>query len=1473
MSIIKEPYELSLWEDILIIRYEDGQTTTGVIESGHGEVVAQYYDEQKICVIGSDTMDTPIRATQPKLVSKINGENILTFNMYSHYYDEETEQYLENPYIGYLINERKIKLRHGAPGRAIWYDLIIKNIQENSETKTYTYTAKDLFINELSKSGFNLVFDSELENNTGNIEYLGAQVLKDSDWELKTNDEILKQFVNEPLYVIKLKNAIVAKNLEKESEELRLTEGSIIYGFYYNITNQIPFFQFLYSEELVPPIDEDNYIVGSPNWFLDGVKYLSDGRPDFATSMAISDKYRGRRLARKAAITYDSVLDKYVNIYLDPQDNKSQIYGFTETEYISPVTVRSYVTNGNNYESTNGWDVSGKKNGDGATVFPDLKVVTIPNIKNINPSLLGDIKFTSCLEFQADEGQMIYNSGIMDHRHQIKEFTKGKSYILKVNYGMVTDVNPDKLIAPSRDLGFSIAEYTINEGIYSFKDEDKLFSGTIIHNARSMEYQIEVECLKSLSYNEMIKKKIGLFFWINTKIRARIFLTNIQFFPKVESEGNIIYPDQEEIKARIKTKYYYYRPDSDYKDREDIKFLYEGYSPAGYVEFYQNSGFEKIRSITASESNRFNLIQELSEIFECWPKFEIEHDPYTGKIELDDNYRQKKWVSFHEYIINENYSGFKYGVNLKSIQRTIDSDTIVSKLIVKNNSNEFATDGFCSIARASENPSGENFILDFSYYIQQGLIGISEITNDLYLDELGYLGYYKKLRKINSDRDKYIKEQSGLLGDIIEYEAQLKTYSTALDEAKKQESNKLQEIRNTTGFTFEALMKDKANSWWNQEKAINIMQSIARLKALITNYQNLVDSANNKLIAAKERSEYLERILTSKEESQNGESRLLLEKQLLHEAFYKKYSRFLQEGSWISEDYIDDNLYFLDAQSTLFTSGKPKISYNINVLELSQLEGYENYSFALGDKTTMEDTEFFGWKDDGTTPYQEEIVVTQLTINFDSPEQNQIKVQNYRTQFEDLFQRITATTQAIEYSTGKYKKVAGVVKEDGTIKIETLQNSIINNALTLQNAKDQTVIWDDTGITTISAKDPANIVRIVNGGIFLSRDGGINWRTGITGEGINADYIVTGHLNTDEISIYADGFPSFRWDKTGLNAYYYELDNNNTPCNFNYGKYVRFDQFGIYGIQNISDFNPQEEDEDGTVGIDKIFNKANFALTWDGFSIKTQDINNKGYVRITNKNDFELINVNSNNEEITQIKIGRLSEDNGPNVYGIRICDLDGHPVMEQDSTGRLWIREELHIGTEETSTVKIGYLDRVNEATGAHEVINAGDNNSFIVYEDGSFVSQGGIFTNGYFEGDVYANNGIFNGVIHATGGEFTGTINATGGQIGGVSIGTLINGIYDVDIEVTGGTVFKYAGENVTKTLTAILYQRGNKISEEELQSRGATYQWYKGEELLEGENKKQLIVRQTDIGDTGTALYSCKITMLTESEEDVN
>jgi hypothetical protein len=108
--------------------------------------------------------------------------------MYSHYWDEKTNQLLQNPFMPYLVNERKVKLKYDEK----WYDFVIKNISEDSSSKAFTYTCKDLFLNELSKTGFELEFDAELGNNMGTLPELGKRVLEGSDWQLREENVVVR---------------------------------------------------------------------------------------------------------------------------------------------------------------------------------------------------------------------------------------------------------------------------------------------------------------------------------------------------------------------------------------------------------------------------------------------------------------------------------------------------------------------------------------------------------------------------------------------------------------------------------------------------------------------------------------------------------------------------------------------------------------------------------------------------------------------------------------------------------------------------------------------------------------------------------------------------------------------------------------------------------------------------------------------------------------------------------------------------------------------------------------------------------------------------------------------------------------------------------------------------------------------------------------------------------------------------------
>jgi hypothetical protein len=74
------------------------------------------------------------------------------------------------------------------------------------------------------------------------------------------------------------------------------------------------------------------------------------------------------------------------------------------------------------------------------------------------------------------------------------------------------------------------------------------------------------------------------------------------------------------------------------------------------------------------------------------------------------------------------------------------------------------------------------------------------------------------------------------------------------------------------------------------------------------------------------------------------------------------------------------------------------VSYNISVLRLTGIEGFELKDFQLGDISYVEDIDFFGYtyithgNEQVKTPYREKVVITEVTYNFDEPKKDTFKV-------------------------------------------------------------------------------------------------------------------------------------------------------------------------------------------------------------------------------------------------------------------------------------------------------------------------------------------------------------------------------------------------------------------------------------------------------------------------------------------------
>ena len=186
MSILKKPYEISIWDERLL---ENGQK-----------------EETKKAIIGAQDMDYLGRAINIKFQTKINGTHVLTFDLIDRFYDCEINDYVRNEFVDMIFNEKKIKLFY----KNEWFEFYVKSVSENKDFKSYriTYTCTDSFIEELSRNGYGITFDTELYNNVEEIGIFTEEILDDSLWSYKPeyNWGDFTEYNEEKLFKIPVEN-------------------------------------------------------------------------------------------------------------------------------------------------------------------------------------------------------------------------------------------------------------------------------------------------------------------------------------------------------------------------------------------------------------------------------------------------------------------------------------------------------------------------------------------------------------------------------------------------------------------------------------------------------------------------------------------------------------------------------------------------------------------------------------------------------------------------------------------------------------------------------------------------------------------------------------------------------------------------------------------------------------------------------------------------------------------------------------------------------------------------------------------------------------------------------------------------------------------------------------------------------------------------------------------------------------------
>lgn len=1359
-KVIFGPYEISIWDDIY-------------------DTDMHRFTEEKVAVIGSDTMTAQTRAIDPVLIENINGTKTLTFSIYYRYIDNFDGIEKINPFIKLLIAERKIKLHW----KNEWYDFIIKNKVESSDKHSFYYTCESLAANELTKTGYHIEFDTELVNNTDTIWNLASTVIEGTDWRLANQSgKNFRETVEEPGYKVSLSNSAT---IDGKNEIL------VFYNTIFNVQSQTE----VLSGRCMVQVWVGDLESADSNGTLQNGFCITDGNGNFLKYTENNEQkiefsfqydnydyvfvynvtnqglytglynYRAKRDILQQLTVFSPPLNRYVSQYTR-SDNGDLVYGYTTAQYVAPEVVTNLIINNKDFSNTDGWFNAGF-----FTIYPTYDADSDFNVLNYHP-----ISYLLTNEKYLGNNAFLHNTNyipdglVKGDKLIVRIKIKKASYNNATNIYNITDLNGSTLSVKA-----FITTYTYNSQTHKYTPNTSSDYGNINLTFNNGYMTGELAISSSLSRTDLLTQRVGIFFDITRPVLSTNEYYAIEdaelYFKKTNVDGTIITPNSVDETSVITyiSKYYDPSQNSANVKEEDITWLYIGTSHLNEQESkwpiaspILDETCEKIRTIAGKNSTRYNWLQTLAETFEVWCKFWVEHED-DGRIKydlIDGKWIPRKFVTFEERIGNQIDYGFIYGIDLKAIQRNIDSTSIATKIIVPQNSNQFAPNGSCTIQRSEENYSKENYILNFDYYCDNGLIDRGRLQADLYEpknDEIGNIGYYQELHRLNNTYDATAEEILALKNDLDLQQGYLDVYQNLLSATHNEISSIEAQITGlissdhtgaSTGYSaanVTEFLKNNNNAKW--QRVIDLYTTREELLRNATSYASLIESLEESIATIND-------TLYDEEEGLIHLQELNLEeRQAIVDQFNQRYSRYVQEGTWQSEDYTDHTKYYLDGQAVAYTAARPKLTYNISVIRVSALEPFKNKIFRLGDISWVEDEEFF------MARYREEVVITQVTQHLDMPENDSITVQNYRTQFQDLFQRTESTIQSFQYGEGSYNRAASIVEPDGTINVATLENSIAaNNYLMSQSSLNNAITTGVDGITVTDVNDVGHKVRITANGIFITTDGGNNWVNAIKGTGVSTEALSAGVISTKDILIDGGQGNTFRWDERGISAYYF--DNQNEIIDTSH--YLRLDRFGVYGILNNADFVPSAESD--------VFDEASFGMTWNRFFMKNKY--GTHYIEVSSTNDIRVVDT-TGATEVEQIKIGQLvapiivdDQVQTPGVYGIRISDGSGTPVMETTNDGSLWLQDVLHVGTTSQGNyrVDIGYLPIVN--TPANQITWGSTN------LDTRAISSG---SSSYIHRTIDVNNKFVvweDGTIYAKDGYFEGAINATSGQIGGVSI-----------------------------------------------------------------------------------------------------
>lgn len=600
----------------------------------------------------------------------------------------------------------------------------------------------------------------------------------------------------------------------------------------------------------------------------------------------------------------------------------------------------------------------------------------------------------------------------------------------------------------------------------------------------------------------------------------------------------------------------------------------------------------------------------------------------------------------------------------------------------------------------------------------------------------------------------------------------------------------------------------------------------------LTNYGKMLDDLRS-VLTAQQRIKELDELYDSWKEQTDG----------LHAIIQENFGDYLIEGNYINDEQPYIGLLFNEGKEASDKFSIPEITYSLNVVDSSGLVEYREPTIT---RYHCNECDYISYDEISTCPrcgndiiivehdvyndlvkmlhsvgqiipkagdyvtvYDEPMgmygvpaLITQITRYLDNPINNKIDLNTSYTDDEELVGNIITATNTVLNNADIYARTA-ILRSDGTIDpnsiTESLNNNTNNIAIVGTNGN---MLLDSTGMRVTNSTNPHKAMKYSGNGIYYTNNfstdsnEAVIWERILSDEGINANYIRSGSIDTNRLTILSGQYGKVMLDQYGLSvkndsstlSHVTAFDKNAAKNNVNYGKTWSTNN-------NIASFIGVDTNNDPL-----IYTKG-FLVAEEGSNIANWITANEGFYHLNGQSQKDLWLSPTGLKRSNYKSNATLGNSDDPN-FAIYINDQFG-----VTTSGKLYAKGiDISVsGLSLDSNITIptinlpGTILYRGDVSHTRTYVYAADGTHVGYKDEASFVDATGTtqtyttYTSKTGDGYVYTNVGLgtqnsthtsnyvqisTDGLLKADNALIYGTIYAGAGQIGGWTIAQ--NGLY---------------------------------------------------------------------------------------------